>query len=208
LGNVDFVSSKRRRQIVGSTVTAVILGAVAYVIFGYLLQTEDPRRQKGAIGEILESSGDVEIVRDFNNISDEPQMIVMSGDFFRTKDNGQVMVKYLDDGTTVTIGNNSNLIFNAIENGKRMNLGKGTMTVTTPQQPADKPLAIVTHSAEVILLEEGTFTFKFIGLDAILSVRDGKTQFRRFTDGKVVEIKAGQSHTFKPAGPEKIEFEM
>jgi ferric-dicitrate binding protein FerR (iron transport regulator) len=135
-------------------------------------------------------------------------MIVMSGDFFRTKDDGQVKVKYLDDDTTVIVGNNSNLIFNAIENGKRMNLGKGTMTVTTPRQPADKSLAIVTHSAEVTVLEEGIFTFKFIGLDATLSVRSGKMRFRRFTDGRVVEMTAGQSHTFKPAGPEKIEFEM
>jgi ferric-dicitrate binding protein FerR (iron transport regulator) len=208
MGNEDFVSSKRRNRIIGSAVTAVILGTVIYFIFGYLLRTEDPRRQKGAIGEILESTGKIQIVRNFDEIPHEPGMIVMSGDFFRTKDDGQVKVKYLDDSTTVTIGNNSNLIFNAIENGKQMNLGKGSMTVTTPHQPEDKPLVIVTHSAEVTFLEEGTFTFKFIGLDAILAVQSGKMRFRRFTDGRVVEISAGQTHTFKPSGPEKIEFEM
>jgi ferric-dicitrate binding protein FerR (iron transport regulator) len=208
MGYEDFVSSKRRNRIIGSTVTIVILCAVAFFIFGYLLRTEDPRRQKGAIGEILELAGGIQLVRNFDDIPNAPGMIVMSGDFFRTKDDGHVKVKYLDDGTQVTIGNNSNLIFNAIENGKRMNLGKGTMTVTTPEQMADKSLAIVTHSAEVIVLEEGTFTFKFIGLDAILSVQSGKMRFRRFTDGEVVELSTGQSHTFEPAGPKKIEFEM
>jgi hypothetical protein len=208
MGDDDFVSSKRRNRMIGSIVTVAILGVIAYVIFGYLLRTEDPRRQKGAIGEVMESSGEIQIVRNFDNIPSEPGMIVMSGDFFRTKEDGQAKVKYLDDDTTVTIDGNSNLIFNAMENGKRMNLGKGTMTVSTPKQPADQPLIIVTHSAEVTALEECAFTFKFIGLDAVLSVESGKMRFRRFTDGEVVELTAGQSHTFKPAGPEKIEFEL
>jgi ferric-dicitrate binding protein FerR (iron transport regulator) len=208
MGNDDFVSRKKRNRIIGSIVTAVIVVAVAVFIFGYLLRTEDPRRQKGAIAEILESSGEVQIVRSFKNITGEPGMIVMSGDFFRTKADGQVKVKYLDDETEVTIGTKANLVFNAIDNGKRMNLGKGVMRVATTDKRADKPMVIVTHSSEVTVLEPGAFTFSFIGLDAILSVKSGKMRFRRFTDGKVVEVAEGENHTFEPAGPEKIEFEM
>jgi hypothetical protein len=207
VSNVDFISSKRRSRIIGSTVTAVILSGVAFLIFGYLMQTDDPRRTKGAIAEVLESTGDIQIVRNFKNISSEPGLIVMSGDFFRTKADAHVRVKYLDDKTTVTIASNSNVIFNAIDNGKRMNLGRGTMTVNTPDQPADKPLVIVTHSSEVTNSKAGTFTFQFVGLNATLSVENGEMRFRRFTDGEVVTLAAGQSHIFKPAGPEKIEFE-
>jgi hypothetical protein len=208
VSNVDFVSSKRRNKIIGSIVTAAILCGVGYFIFGYLMQTDDPRRQKGAIAEVLESTGEVQIVRNFKNIPSETGLIVMSGDFFRTRDGDtHVKVRYLDDKTTVAIGKMSNVIFNAMDNGKRMNLGKGTMTVTTPDQPAEKPMVIVTHSSEVTVLKGGTFTFEFIGLDATLSVENGEMRFRRFTDGKVVNVTAGQSHMFKPAGPEKIEFE-
>jgi ferric-dicitrate binding protein FerR (iron transport regulator) len=132
----------------------------------------------------------------------------MSGDFFRTKDDGHARIKYLDDGTEVTLGNNSNMVFNAVDNGKLMNLGKGFMTVAAPDQPDERPMIIITHSSEVTILKGGTFTFSFIGLDATIEVQTGKVRFRRFTDGRIVEVGAGQSHTFKPAGPEKIEFEI
>jgi ferric-dicitrate binding protein FerR (iron transport regulator) len=207
MSDKDFVSRKRRGRIIGSIVTVVILGAVAFFLFGYLFQTEDPRRKKGAVGEIIESSGAVQIVRNFDNISSDPGMVVMSGDFFRTKDDGIVKVKYLDDETTVTIGGNSNVIFNAMDSGKQMNLGKGLVTVSTPDQQPDKPMVLVTHSSEVTVLNGGSFTFTFVGLDASLAVQSGKMRFRRFTDGKTVELTAGQKHIFKPAGLGKIEFE-
>jgi hypothetical protein len=208
MSNDDFVGRKRRNRIIGTIVTAAVIGAVTYLIFGYLLRTEDPRRRKGAIGEVLESVGEIQVVRSFKNMPSEPGMIVMSGDFFRTKDGGRATVKYLDDSTEVTIGASSNLVFNAIDNGKRMNLGKGVIDVTAPDQPPEKPLIIVTHSAETMVLRGGAFRFSFIGLDATLEVQSGKIRFRRYTDGKIIELVAGQSHTFKPAGPEKIEFEM
>ena len=78
MNDVDFVSSKRRSRIIGSIVTAVILCGMAYFIFGYLMQTDDPKRQKGAIAEVLESTGEVQIVRNFKNIPSESGLIVMS----------------------------------------------------------------------------------------------------------------------------------
>ena len=125
--NVDFVSSRRRNRIIGSIVTAVILCGIAYFVFGYLMQTDDPKRQKDSFAEVLESTGEVQIVRNFKNIPSESGLIVMSWDFFRTKGgDARVRIKDLNDKTTLAIGNNSNVIFNAINNGERMNLGNHT----------------------------------------------------------------------------------
>jgi hypothetical protein len=69
-------------------------------------------------------------------------------------------------------------------------------------------MVIVSHSSEVTLRKSSVFNFSFVGLDATLSVQRGKMRFRRFTDGMAVNVVEGQTHTFKPSGPEKIEFEM
>ena len=208
MNNRDFVSKKKRNRIAGILVTLILLGVVVVFLFGYLLRTEDPRHQKGAIAELVENSGKIQIVRNYKDIVCSPGMIIMSGDLIRTETNGRVKIRYLDDGTQVTLAPDSNLIFNAMDNGKQIKLVKGVLDLNVPDQGMDTPMGILTHNSAVTLTKECELMFSFLGLNSTLSVQKGKALFRRFTDGRIIEVAAGQSHTFKPAGPDKIEFEL
>lgn len=87
-------------------------------------------------------------------------------------------------------------------------LGKGTAVFSVPEQPKDQPLTVGTNSAAATVLEPGTFSMTFNQFDVSMEVESGKVKLRRFTDGKTVELSAGQSKEFKPAGPATIEFEL
>lgn len=203
----DFVSKKKRNRNIEIIVSLLLLVIGGYAIFGYLLRTEDPTRGKDAIGKVLERKGDMQVVRNFDNIPLEKDMVIKSGDFIRTRNNGRFKIRYFDDDTKVTVTENSNIVFNALKNGKRMNLGKGKAHVWAPDQPENLPLSIITPSAEVTIKKEAEIILIHTGMNSELEVKKGEATFRRFTDGKTHKVSKGQKRIFEPAGPEKIEFE-
>ncbi|MBN1850663.1 MAG: FecR domain-containing protein [Deltaproteobacteria bacterium] len=208
MNNKDFVSKNRRNRIAGIIVTSILLVAAVVLVFGYLMGTEDPRLQKGAIAEVAENIGETQIVRNYKDIVCSPGMIIMSGDLIRTEKDGRVKIRYFDDETAVTLHPESDLIFNAMDSGKHVKLVQGAISLEVPDQAKGIPMGLVTQNSAVTLTEECSLMFSFTGLNSSLSVQKGKALFRRFTDGMTIEVAAGQSHTFKPAGPDKIEFEL
>jgi ferric-dicitrate binding protein FerR (iron transport regulator) len=152
--------------------------------------------------------GNIMIKRGAESVEYEPGLMVLAGDTFQTIGESRLVIEYLDDGTLVELEPHTTLLFNDNAGGKKTNIASGTAIITVPRQQTDQPMTLTSYNSDALVLEEGKFIQKYTGLETSFEVISGQLQVRRFSDGKVTDVRAGESHSCRPDGSGIIQFEM
>ena len=202
----DFYSSKKRQQRI--TMIATVIGLVICLLIVIKFFTMEKMQEvlPGTVAKVQHLSGILMIKRGASTVDYEPGFIVMAGDMFQTIGDASVTVTYLDDGTKVTLGPDTTLLFNGSIGGKSTNLSGGQVTFTVPEQPDDKPMVLASYNADATVLRAGTFIQKYNGLATHFEVQSGQLEVRRYSDGLLAQVGAGQTHTCRPADVGVIKF--
>jgi ferric-dicitrate binding protein FerR (iron transport regulator) len=191
----DFCSSKKRsRRITLSvaSVAAVLILALTVKVVVSIGKGED--KVEGGIAKVLELEGKLLIKRSADTVPYEPDFVVREGDTFQTMENTTLKMEYLDDSTRLVLGENTTILINANAGGKKTNLAGGWVEYTVPKQPDSEPMVLQSYNAEATILEPGTYIQIFEGIATRFEVKKGHLRVRRFNDGKVVEVRSGETH--------------
>jgi hypothetical protein len=107
---------------------------------------------------------------------------------------GASLVRF-PDGTRLEIGPRTVLREITTRNGKRIDVARGVMHAVVTEQPAERPMVLVTPQAEIRVL--GTAFRLSVDPDddgaTHLEVEDGKVRAKRLADGKAVDVARGTS---------------
>jgi ferric-dicitrate binding protein FerR (iron transport regulator) len=202
----DFSSSKKRQKRI--TQIAVALGCVFAIVMviKFLSLEKMTDVLPGTLAKIQTMSGTMLIKRGADTVEYEPGFIVLAGDTFQTIGDSTATIIYLDDNTKITIGPDTTILFNGNIGGKRTNLSAGTVTFVIPEQPKDKPMVLASYNADATVVRSGTFIQQYNGLATHLDVQSGELEVRRYSDGRVTRLTAGQTHTCRPDDMGVIQF--
>lgn len=203
----DFRSSKKRQQ--GITRAAVGVGVVlaAFLFFKFVSLEKQGDILPGTVAKVDEAHGTLLIKRGADTVEYEPGFIVLAGDNFQTIGDATVKISYVDDGTRITMGPDTTLLFNGNEGGKRTNLSSGTVIFEIPAQPEGRPMVLASYNADATVVVPGSITQSYSGLATHFSVESGHIKVRRYSDGRVTEVRAGESHECKPDDMGVIKFD-
>ncbi|MBN1676018.1 MAG: FecR domain-containing protein [Kiritimatiellae bacterium] len=140
---VPYPGARRRGARVGLAIAACLaILAGAYVAREYLGIGFAPPYAR------VTCAGDVAIMRGVVVMKAERETALRAGDELRAGLGATAQVRYADDGTTVTVSENTRLQF-ADEQGKRLDLTNGRIEVDAPPQAAEHPLRVLTAQAEI-----------------------------------------------------------
>jgi ferric-dicitrate binding protein FerR (iron transport regulator) len=137
----------------------------------------------------------------------EPGFIVLAGDTFQTIGESRAVISYLEDGTSASLEPYTTILFNGSVGGKRTNLSSGTVLFDIPKQPEDRPMVLASYNADATVLETGVMIQTYSGLATHFEVKSGALQVRRYSDGRISNVSAGQTHTCKPEDGGVIKFD-
>jgi len=151
---------------------------------------QDPR----AIACVLESEGQIVIIRGADAIPYDPAMQLLGGDCYRTLDDSRITVQYLDKSAKVTLMRNTNMYFLSSKGGKRINLAGGEAEFVIEDQPKGEPMIIATSNSEGEALEPGEYRIVFRDVVNRYDVISGKLLVRTFATGATREVNAGESY--------------
>ena len=202
----DFSSSKRRQKRI--TMTAVLIGIVCALCLGAKFVSLEKKGDTlpGALAKVEAQSGKLMIKRGAGTVAYKPGFIVLAGDTFQTIGESAVVITYLDDGTTIALGPDTTLLFNGSTGGKRTNMAAGVATFQIPPQPEEQPMVLASYNADATVTEAGTITQAYSGLATSFEVASGSLRVRRYSDGRITQLKAGQSHVCRPDDLGVIKF--
>jgi ferric-dicitrate binding protein FerR (iron transport regulator) len=137
-------------------------------------------------GELVQASGTSQVPTAWANVLGEDGELP-GGTIEGTAADSWFELKFHDRSTAMIFGK-SNLTFSD-QGQKVLHLKEGRFSATVVPQPAGKPLVIHTPVAELMVV--GTQFDVEAGPDStMLSVREGKVQVRRQSDGKTVDVPA------------------
>lgn len=202
----DFTSSKRRQQRL--TYVAISIGVIfaLYLSITFFVFSEKSEFLPGTIAKIVKLEGNVMIKRGADTLEYEPGFLVLGGDNFQSIGESEVEIEYLDDGTKIYLGNDTTLLMNASDGGKKTNLAGGTARFIVGRQSTGQPMTLTSYNSDAVVVENGTFIQKYNGLETFFEVQSGQLQVRRFSDGRITDVFAGQTHTCKPDDGGIIQF--
>jgi hypothetical protein len=203
----DFRSSKKRQQRI--TQIAVCVGSLFafFLLLKFFSLEKQVELLPGTVAKINEVEGKLLIKRGADTVAYQPGFIVLAGDMFQTIGDSTVSISYVDDGTKVTLGPDTTLLFNGNAGGKRTNLSAGTARFVIPKQPNDLPMVLASYNADAAVLASGTITQSYSGLATHFTVDSGHIRIRRYSDGRVTDVRAGESHECKPDNMGVIKFD-
>jgi len=96
-----------------------------------------------------------------------------------------------EDGTSISVAGPANLTFSEVDDQKIIQLRRGTVSIEATRQDADRPLRVLTPSAEAEVL--GTqFNVTADELNTRLTVNEGLVRVKRLADGRVEEVGADE----------------
>ncbi|MEY4485319.1 MAG: hypothetical protein RL693_2771 [Verrucomicrobiota bacterium] len=127
---------------------------------------------------------------------DEPGMLVKIEDRLQpgtleTEDDGSIVTLEFQDGTSITLSGGSELSF-VDGPQKRLMLKRGTLTANVKPQPHDRPMLVITPTAEVQVV--GTmFTLSARPEDTLVIVDKGLVKVKRLADGQSADLSANNS---------------
>jgi len=67
-------------------------------------------------------------------------------------------------------------------------------------------MVLASYNAEAIVHLAGTIEQKYSGLATYFTVKSGQLEVRRYSDGRITRVDAGQSHTCWPEDMGVIKF--
>lgn len=140
--------------------------------------------------EIVEMRGNAELIVPGGHSSPRPGDIVGPGRRLKTGTACRLKLRY-PDGTTIGMLAGSSLSLGKHRKAKRIALAGGEVHVNVAEQPPRHPMVISTPHAEVTVL--GTRLALSVGPESTrLEVKEGRVKLTRLSDGRSVEVIAGQ----------------
>jgi ferric-dicitrate binding protein FerR (iron transport regulator) len=202
----DFSSSKKRQQKL--TMGAVCIGVlIAVTLIGNFLSFEVKETvDSGVLAKVSMLHGKVMIKRGAEAVSFKSDMSVLAGDSFNTIGEAEMEITYLDDGTKVVLYNDTSLLFNGNEGGKRTNLSSGTARFEIGLQPDNLPMVLASYNAEATVLEPGIYIQTYSSAGTRFVVEEGSLIARRYSDGRTETVTAGETHTCNADQTDVIKF--
>ena len=117
-------------------------------------------------------------------------MAVKSGDLIETSAGRGATVVFLKELTRLELQASTQLRLESTDDGKRLELRQGAITVKAAPQPKGQPMVVTTPHAEAKVL--GTeFLLAVTAHSSRLEVLDGTVQFANRDDGKAVVVNGG-----------------
>lgn len=202
----DFSSSKMRQKRVTQLAVSMGLLCAVIIIFKFFSIEKQSAVPAGALATVDSMDGTVFIKRGAETVEYEPGFIVLAGDTFQTIGESQAVISYLGDGTKASLGPYTTLLFNGNVGGKRTNLSSGTVVFDIPPQPDDRPMVLASYNADATVREAGVIIQTYSGLSTHFEVKSGALQVRRYSDGRISDLSAGQAHTCQPDDGGIIKF--
>lgn len=203
----DFSSSKARQRRI--TTTAACIGLVLAVLLTarfFSIEKTDAL-QDGILAKVTKLEGKVMIKRGSETVEFQPDMFAMAGDAFNTIGPAVLEITYLDDGTTLILGDDTSLLLNGSAGGKRTNLSGGTVRFEIGRQPEDGPMILASYNAEATILEPGIYIQSYTNEGTRFDVQEGSLVARRFSDGRTDTVTAGDTHTCRADETAVIKFD-
>lgn len=203
----DFSSSKTRQKRI--TQIAICIGIVlaALVVNKFFSLEKTTAVPSGALAKIDTMTGTLLIKRGADMVDYEPGFIVLAGDTLQTIGDSRAVISYTDDGTKVSMGPDTTILFNGSVGGKRTNLSSGTVVFEIPEQPEDRPMVLASYNADATVRKHGAFVQTYTGMATLFEVNSGALQVRRYSDGRISEVSAGQKHVCQPEDGGVIKFD-
>ena len=202
----DFSSSKKRQQKL--TMGAVCIGVfiAAALIVNFVRIDVKEAVNTGVLGKVINMQGNVLIKRGAEAVVFESDMPVLAGDAFNTIGEAELEITYLDDSTKVVLYNDTSLLFNGNEGGKRTNLSSGTARFEIGVQPDNLPMVLASYNAEATVLEPGIYVQTYTAGGTRFVVEEGSLIARRYSDGRTDTVTAGETHTCSANDTDVIKF--
>jgi hypothetical protein len=203
----DFSSSKARQRRI--TATAACIGLILAVLLAAKFFTIEKTEgfQDGALAKVTKLEGKVMIKRGSETVTFQPDMLAMAGDGFNTIGPAVLELTYLDDGTTLILGDDTSLLLNGNAGGKRTNLSGGTVRFEIGRQPDNHPMILASYNAEATILEPGIYIQTYTNEGTRFDVQEGSLVARRFSDGRTDTVTAGETHTCRADETAVIKFD-
>ncbi|MGD9248238.1 MAG: FecR domain-containing protein [Desulfobacteraceae bacterium] len=203
----DFSSCKARQRRI--TATAACIGLILAVLLAAKFFTIEKTEgfQDGALAKVTKLEGKVMIKRGSETVTFQPDMLAMAGDGFNTIGPAVLELTYLDDGTTLILGDDTSLLLNGNAGGKRTNLSGGTVRFEIGRQPDNHPMILASYNAEATILEPGIYIQTYTNEGTRFDVQEGSLVARRFSDGRTDTVTAGETHTCRADETAVIKFD-
>ncbi len=116
--------------------------------------------------------------------------VLVNGDLISTDNDGRVEIDYAD-GTRVTLESNGRMNVSLSNGAKRVRLLSGEVSASVAKQPAGQAMIIATATAQATIV--GTqLRLKDRDGETRLEVTQGLVRLQRSSDGRTVDVAAGQ----------------
>lgn len=162
---------------------AVVCAVVLAVVSGIAFRGRTLARIEGEAGAatVLRGGKPIVLTRD---------TVVRSGDQIQTSAGGGATVIFLKELTRLELQGSTQVRVESTDDGKRLELRQGAMTVKAAPQPKGQPMVVMTPHAEAKVL--GTeFLLAVTAQSSRLEVLDGTVQFASREDGRAVVVNGG-----------------
>jgi ferric-dicitrate binding protein FerR (iron transport regulator) len=144
------------------------------------------------VAVISEGSRGLKIDRQGVRYSAETGTPLFDGDLILTTDASGASIRFVDDQTLIVLSKKTIARFELTDPGKRIELKSGRLLCDVDQQPDGKPLIVVTHNAETIVL--GTqFSVRADENQTSIDVKEGLVRIKGLQISKTVDARAGFS---------------
>ena len=174
---------------VGLAAAVLLLAVCLPIWFG----SGGPKRRTRArpvLGSIQQATATVLVSDARNEEQAQPGIAFRSGDTLRTAGPEGFAMLVFRDGTRLAMAGSTELVATADNGQKTVVIRQGLVAVDVARQPAEKPMILVTPTAEARIL--GTrFALSAIGNATRLSVAHGKVLLKRLSDGRSVTVPSG-----------------
>ncbi len=175
---------------------AALIGLLVLVTSFLIFQTkpDDPERQPNTNARSLllhQVTGDIRLIRADSSIEKalSGTKVAVGDTVTIGNDKSGAALVYQDGTRVVMVGNTT--VTTGGKTGKQLVIHRGLIGAIVKPQPADKPLVFVTPKAK--LRVRGTrFTVHADGGQTDLSVREGKVQLTRISDGHSIDVPGGK----------------
>lgn len=144
------------------------------------------------IARITELEGSVTWIGDGGQMNENPEAgDALAGGTLEAHSLNSLAEIVFTDGSSVWVSGPAVLTLSNGEAGKLIRLREGDLSLNVSPQPADRPLRLVTPSAEAVVL--GTqFNVAADSSSTRLTVNEGLVRVKRIADGSVEEVGADQ----------------
>jgi hypothetical protein len=144
----------------------------------------------GTFARIEAGARGVTVLRGFKPMAWTRDMAVRSGDQIQTSSGGGATVVFLKEPTRLELQGSTYLRLESTDDGKRLELRQGVITVKAAPQPKGQPMVVTTPHGEAKVL--GTeFLLAVTAQSSRLEVLGGTVQFASRDDGRAVVVNGG-----------------